>query len=186
VVGLTVTLTSAGGLTVSVAVAEVPPEAAVIVAEAAVATAVVVIVNVPEVAPAATVTLAGGTALALLEDKVTTSPPVGAGPVKVTVPVEDVPPTTDVGETVRLVGTGGVIVSTFVTDVPPAVAVMVAAVEVPTGVVETVKFPPTVPAGTVVVAGTVALVLLDDRVTTNPPAGAGPVRETVPATDWPP
>ena len=30
-------------------------------------------------------------------DRLTTTPPAGAGPLKVTVPVEEIPPTTDVG-----------------------------------------------------------------------------------------
>ena len=51
------------------------------------------------VAPAATVTDAGTWAAAVFElVKVTTAPPAGAGPFNVTVPVEDAPPTTDVGD----------------------------------------------------------------------------------------
>jgi len=62
------------------------------------ATADVVIVKVAVVAPDATVTLAGKCAAeVLLLVRVTTAPPDGAGPVKVTVPVEDVPPVTEAG-----------------------------------------------------------------------------------------
>ena len=63
-------------------------------------TALVVMVNVAVVAPAATVTLAGACAAAvLLLESVTTAPPAGAGLSSVTVPVEDTPPSTDVGLT---------------------------------------------------------------------------------------
>ena len=77
------------------------------VAEAVVATGVVVTVKVAVVAPAATVTLAGGVAAALLLDKVTVSPPVGAALPKVTVPVDELPPVTEVGFIVREETTGG-------------------------------------------------------------------------------
>ena len=62
------------------------------------ATALVVAVKVAVVAPASTVTVPGTCAAAvLLELKLTTAPPVGAAPLSVTVPVEELPPTTDVG-----------------------------------------------------------------------------------------
>ena len=67
------------------------------VADAVLATAVVVTVKVAVVAPAATVTLTGTVAAALLLDRVTASPPVGAALPKVTVPVDEVPPVTEVG-----------------------------------------------------------------------------------------
>ena len=55
-------------------------------------------VKLAVVAFAATVTLAGTVAAdVLLFERVTTAPPVGAGPLRVTVPVEDVPPITDRG-----------------------------------------------------------------------------------------
>ncbi|SRR5712664_154542 len=74
-------------------------------------TALVLTVNVALVAPAATVTLDGTLAAAvLLLDSATAAPPDGAAPLSVTVPVEDcVPPTTLVGFTVNeeSVGAGG-------------------------------------------------------------------------------
>ena len=61
-------------------------------------TGLVVMVNVAEVAPAATVTLPGTCAAAvLLLDRLTTAPPAGAGPVNLTVPVDEIPPATEAG-----------------------------------------------------------------------------------------
>jgi hypothetical protein len=58
-------------------------------------------VNVAVVAPAPTVMLAGICAAAvLLLESVTIAPPAGAAPVRVTVPVELLPPTTEVGDRV--------------------------------------------------------------------------------------
>jgi hypothetical protein len=52
------------------------------------------------VAPAGTVTLEGTVAtVGLLLESVTTAPPAGAGPLKLTMPVADVPPRTQLGET---------------------------------------------------------------------------------------
>ena len=101
-VGLTETADSeaggGGGVTVSVAVLAAPPYAPVIVTAVEALTALVVMVNVALVAPAATVTLAGTVATAvLLLDSVTTAPPVGAALVSVAVPCAELPPTTLVG-----------------------------------------------------------------------------------------
>ena len=58
---------------------------------------------------------------------------------------------------------------------------------VATGLVVTVKVAVVAFAGTVTLAGTcAAAVLLLDRVTTAPPAGAGPFNVTVPVEDVPP
>ena len=61
-------------------------------------TILVLTVNVADVAPAATVTLAGTrAAVVLLLESATCAPPAGAGPLNVTVPVDEFPPTTLVG-----------------------------------------------------------------------------------------
>jgi len=67
-----------------------------------VVTAVVFTVNVALLAPAATVTVAGTVAVDVLPlEREMTAPPVGAGPLSVTVPVEGDPPVTLVGFSVR-------------------------------------------------------------------------------------
>jgi hypothetical protein len=63
----------------------------------ALVTAPVVTVNVALLAPAATVTLAATVAAVALLVRYTTAPPLGAAPLRVTVPVEDDPPVTLVG-----------------------------------------------------------------------------------------
>ena len=61
-------------------------------------TALVLTVNEAVLAPAATFTLAGTVAaVGLLLDKLTAAPPLGAGPLRVAVPVEGEPPWTLVG-----------------------------------------------------------------------------------------
>jgi len=68
----------------------------------------VLTVNVALVAPAATVTLNGTIAAAvLLVESATVAPPAGAGPLNVTVPVEGVPPMTLVGFSVSDERVGG-------------------------------------------------------------------------------
>ena len=65
--------------------------------------------KVAVVAFAANVTLGGTVAAGLLLVRVTTAPPTGAGPLRVTVPVEGLPPITLVGFTVTedmVTGTG--------------------------------------------------------------------------------
>jgi hypothetical protein len=77
------------------------------VAEAATITADVLTVKVALMAPAGTVTLEGTLAAPLLLARVTCAPPAGAGPLKVTVPVEDcAPPITLVGFSVSEVSVG--------------------------------------------------------------------------------
>ena len=89
-------------------------------------TALVLTVNVALVAPAATITLDGVLAtFVLLLESVTTAPPEGAAPLRVTVPVEDcTPPTTFVGfsvseESVEAGGGAGVTVNEADLVMPP-------------------------------------------------------------------
>jgi hypothetical protein len=73
-------------------------------AEAAAVPAVVVTLKVAVVLPAATATEAGTAAAALLLDKATETPPIGAAALRVIVPVEEVPRATLVGLRDKLEG----------------------------------------------------------------------------------
>jgi hypothetical protein len=96
----------AGGVTVRGAVLVTPPYTAEIVTAVELDTGLVVTANVALLAPADTVTLAGTFAANVLSlDSDTTAPPTGAGPLSVTVPVEELPPTTLDGFTVSDVST---------------------------------------------------------------------------------
>ena len=158
----------------------------VIVAVVFDATEIVLIVNEADVAPAGIVTFAGTVALELEELRVTTDPPGPAGPLRVAVPVADVPPTTDVGATTRLVSAGVATVRLAVWLVFPSVPVIVKDIRVETGTVVTVNVTEEAPEGTVTLAGTVALGLFDERLTIVPEDAAGPVRVTVPVDEVPP
>jgi hypothetical protein len=77
-------------------------------------------VKVALVLPEGTVTEAGTVAAAvLLLVRPTAIPPVGAGPLKLTVPVELVPPVTDVGFRLTELRAGGRTVSPAVCVAPP-------------------------------------------------------------------
>ena len=180
----------AAGFTVSVAVRLTPPNDAVIVTEVDAVTAVVVIVKFAEVAPAATITLAGtlATALLLLE-RVTAAPPAGAAAVSVTVPCEELPPTTLVRLRVsddRVALLGVVTVSNAVFVAPPNAPVMFAEVDAVTAVVVTAKLALVAPADTVTLAGTPASAALLESKTPAPPEGAAAVKVTVPVEGFPP
>src|SRR2546426_796394 len=184
----------AGGVIVSRAVLVRPPKLAEIVAEVDAVTDTVVTVNVALVAPAGTVTLplTGTLATALLLDRVTSAPPVGAVALNVTVATEELPPTTLVGfsakpDTVRGGGgAGGETGSRAVLVRPPKEAEIVMVVDVVTEVVVTLKLAVVAPAATVTLAGTVATtVLLLERVTAVAAEGAG-LMLTVPCEVLPP
>lgn len=85
-------------LIASEALLVIPARAAVIITTIFRLTDAVVMLKVAVVFPPGTVTIEGTAALpALLLDKLTTNPPVGAGAVSVTVPTEVLPPRTIVG-----------------------------------------------------------------------------------------
>jgi len=157
-----------------------------IFAVAVVATAVVWTVKVVVVAPARTVTDAGTVALPLSDNRVTTVPAEPAAPVRVTVPVDEWLPSTEVGLTETLISVAGLTVSGVVNVVPLSVALIVAVFTTLTGIVVTVKFAEVLFARIVTEVGTVAQLIFDDRVTTVPPVGAGPLMVTVPVEEVPP
>jgi len=176
--------TTRTGLTVMVADLETPLRVPVIVKEDAAVTALVVMVKVADVAPAATVTLAGTVPIVVDEDEsVTTAPPAGAGFVNVTVPVTAKPPVTAATLVVTLDKTagGGVTVRVAVPVLPLVVAVIVALVLEFTVPAVIVNVAVRVPAATVTDTGTLATAaLLDERLTTLPPTGALVDKVTVP------
>jgi hypothetical protein len=185
-VGDTDTVERAAGVMVNVATWLAPLSVAVICAAVDEETPVVVTVNVVVLDPAGIVTELGTVALALFDLSAIAKPPVGAGPLRVNVPVEGFPPTTDVGERLSGVRLGASIVKVAVGLLPPSVAVIVAAVLVATAVVFTVNSVVLAPAGTVTLAGTVAEPLLELKLTLIPPVGALPLKVTVPAEAVPP
>lgn len=147
-------------------------------------------VNVTEVCPAGMVTEAGTVADALDEESVTRTPPIVAGAVSVTVPVEVPPPAMVVGFKVKplmvpVVVPAAPIISAAVTVLADE-AVMLAVAALGPAVVETVKVAEVCPAGIVTDGVTVAAPLSDDKVTRTPPVGAGAPRVTVPVEVWPP
>lgn len=150
------------------------------------ATADVLTVNVAEVAAPGTLTDPGIDALALFDESVTEIPPEGAGPFNVTVAVEELLPSTVVGERPMLTIEGGLIVSGAEALIPFSVPPIVATVLLPTGLVLTVNVVELDPAGTVTEAPTVALELVDERLMTEPPGPASPLRVTVPVAGFPP
>ncbi len=126
--GLKVSDVNTGGSIVRDAVSVTPLRPALIVATSCVATATVFTVNVARVLPAGTFTDAGTVAAALVLERSTTNPPAGAAPDKVTVPKDDMGPTTVVGVNERDTSTGGSMVRIADCEIVPSVPVMVAPV----------------------------------------------------------
>ena len=140
--------------------------------------------------PAATVTVAGTVAAAvLLLLSETEAPPTGAWALRVTVPVEGVPPVTLEGLTLTeaRVAAAGVTVRLAVRIAEPWLAEIVTVVEAVTAWVVAVKIAVAFPALTVTVAGTVtAAGLLLMSPILMPPAGAGALSVRVPVELLPP
>jgi hypothetical protein len=102
-----------GGLTVTVAVRAVPAEVAVTVTEVCVLTVLVDAVKLALAWPPGTVTLVGTETAACELVRLTAMPAEGAGAVRVTVPVDEAPPATLVGESVSEERVGVVLVAAW-------------------------------------------------------------------------
>jgi hypothetical protein len=151
-----------------------------------VVTTLVVTVAEALVAPAPIVTDAGTTATELLLDSATMMPPLGAGPVRFTDAFVETPPTALAGCRLTLFSAAGIRASVIDRDTPSAVAVTVIDVAEDTVFVVIVNVFNVTPAERVIELGTVATaVLLLDRVTTCPAAGAAALSLTVAVTGLP-
>jgi hypothetical protein len=177
------------GVTVCVAVFEVPPDVAVIVTFVFVATVNVVTMKVVDAAPAGTVTLAGTVAAAVFELVSATMVPPGAPKpfiAIVAVEVEEPKAVDGARATESGIGTAEV-VSVAVRLRPTFAAVIVVEPVVVAGSVGIANVAKVAPAGIVMLAGTVARASTElVRVTTAPPAGAGASSVTVPVALIPP
>jgi large repetitive protein len=172
VAGLTVSDDNAAGDgvfdIVNTALRLTPPDTPLMVAEVDAVSDAVLTVKVALVAPAATVTLAGTVARAvLLLVNVTTAPPEGAALASVAVPCELLPPTTvdglsTIAESVAGGGAAGVTVKVADCVTPPPDTEMVTTVWVVTAVVKMLNPPLVVPAGIV----TLLIVVATDGLST--------------------
>ena len=107
-------------MTFSTALLVTPLHEPEMLAEVENTTMLVLTVNVALVEPAGMVTLEATVAAdVLLLDSDTGAPPAGAGPFRVTVPTEELPPMTLDGFSVSETSTGGITVSDAVCGAPP-------------------------------------------------------------------
>jgi len=178
------------GVTISPVDAEDPFALADKVVVAATVTTDVVAMNGPEVWPAGIERVAGTCTAPLLLCNATVRPPAGAGPVRATVPLTGLPPITVPTDTLMpatwMLTAAGFTTRLTEAEEPLLLAVIAAVAGLVTTEVITVNWPEVCPAGIARVIGTCAAPLLLCNATLRPPAGAGPVRVTVPLTGFPP
>jgi hypothetical protein len=161
-------------------VSETLPALAVSIADWAELTAAAVAVKVALVALAGTVSDAGIVSAELLLERLTVNPLPGAGALRVTVhasvPVPENEVLVQVSPLSRMTGLN---CNANVSEMPPALAVSVAVCVELTAVLVAVNPALEALAGTVMEAGTATAASLLERLTRNPPLGAGPLRVTV-------
>jgi hypothetical protein len=189
VAGFRVTPETVGDVTAKEVVATTPLVAPLIVTLVFALTAREVTVKVPLFDPAGMTTLAGTVAADVFEEvRVTViDPPVPTMRFSVAVPVEVVPPTTEVGLSVTVEIVGQMTSKGCELVLDPNVAVIVRFTFDVWNVELTAKFAVVLPAGTVTVAGTVAAEVFDElRLTTAPPAGAAVSKVTEDSSPSPP
>jgi len=164
----------------------VPPVVALTEAGVFVVTAVVLAVKVAEVAPAGTVTEPGTVTELLPEESVTVVPDAAAPPVRVTVPVDELPPLTEAGEKETEEMIAGRIVRRTLSVTPPPDAVRLARSVLATICDVMAKEAVVEPAGTTTVAGTVTCETSEVKATLKPPVGAAALIVTDPVIVPPP
>ena len=143
-------------------------------------------VNATDLAPARILAVAGTVTEDRLLARFKTVPPVGAGSLRVAVPVLVKPPTSDVGLNVRDTSLGGKTLRLTPTEAEPRVTVIFEVTALATGTVVAENLPVVAPAATVTLAGTVVVVLLLASLTLMPPVGASPERVKTPEELAPP
>jgi len=149
-------------------------------------TGTVVMANVVAVNPAGIVTLGGTIAFTLSELNVTVAPFDGAGPLSVTVPVEDVPPCRLFGERAMAAKLGCATIRLYDLVAAPRVAEIFRVTVLDTGIVVMGNVTVVAPPGTVTDACTVAAEPLDASETAMPLGGAGLNNVTLPLVTAPP
>jgi hypothetical protein len=178
------TCAMAATVRLTVVVAAVPFAVAVTVTGVVPETVPAVVEKVAVVAPAGTATEAGKVKAGLLLDKLMDKPVTSAGLLNVTAQVEVSPAWNVDGLQFNHVGTAGASsVSEELTETPFSVAAIVAVVSTVTPEALAAKTAVDAPAATIIEAGVLREVRLADRVTADPPAGAGMVKVIVQAAD---
>lgn len=185
-VGLRLIEAIVGSMIVRVAERVTPASEPEMLAEVMEATGVVKIANVAKFWPAATLMVAGTVAAVWLLEIETTMPAEPAGPLRVTVPVDELPPWTLAGLSVSDDREGALMVNVADAEEPDNVALIVVVAASLTGVVVTVTVPELCPAAIVTLDGTIAAELEELKATVIPPGPAGPLSCTVAFDEDPP